>query len=73
MGALADILLEGADPIVALALIVLFIGEGLIGDYVRRRMNRLEERIDSRLERVEDALISADGGRQIEKDRTQDR
>lgn len=63
MGALADILLHGSSPIVAFALIVLFVGEGVIADYVRRRFNRMENRIDDRLGRVEDALIATDGGR----------
>lgn len=72
MGALADILLAGANPIVALALICLAIGEGFLLDYTRRRFDRwedntqqrfqaMEDRIDDRLSRVEDALIRADG------------
>lgn len=66
MGALADILLAGASPIVAFALIVLFVGEGVIAEYVRRRFNRMEDRMDERLNRLEDALIEdalmTDGG-----------
>lgn len=62
MSEFSDLLLSEASPIVALCLVVLGVADTLLVGYVRRRFNRMEERLDGRLARLEDALIATDGG-----------
>lgn len=62
MGAIADILLSSTSAVVALCLVVLATADAVMVEYTRRRFNRVEDRLDDRLGRVEDALIASDGG-----------
>lgn len=58
MSELTDLLLSATSPVVALTLIGLAIGETILA----RRQRRMEDRLISRMKRVEGHLIAADGG-----------